>query len=284
MSDEELAEMTVDSVGLEEAATSEENEPVENVEVDEPETEQEEEAEPDQAEETDQEAEPESEVKEEPAKDKKNGVQKRINELTLKRKEAERKADELEVRLQELEGRKQAEKDHQVKPNIDDFEDYEQYENALVDFKVEAKLKLERHDESVKQQQVKTKQVAQAFNERVLKANLEGYKEAFEALGESKALPPHLIDVLLEHEKGPHLVKYLGEHLDVADSLNNVSPQQALLKLGELSANLSNVKKTKQITKAPDPIDTIKGSGTKSKDFDDMDVGEIMKMLKKNKR
>jgi hypothetical protein len=284
MSDEELAEMTVDSVGLEEAATSEENEPVENVEVEEPETEQEEEAESDQVEQTDQEAEPESEVKEEPAKDKKNGVQKRINELTLKRKEAERKADELEVRLQELEGRKQVEKDHQVAPNIDDFEDYEAYETKLIDFKVEEKLKHERYNESVRTKQIRGQQVQAAFNDRVSKADLEGYKEASEALIESKALPPHLIGDLLEHEKGPELVKFLGEHLDVADSLNNMTQNQALLKLGELSVNLSNVKKTKQITKAPDPIDTISGSGTKSKDTDDMDVGEIIKMLRKKKR
>ncbi len=265
MKDEEQAEMTVDSVGLEEAAPSEEKDPVETADV-EPDP-----VEPEQGEAQENEPESKSEGEEEPEPDKakKTGFQKRINKLTLRQKEAERRADALELENQELKGRNQVEQDNQTEPLIDDFDDYSAYEKALVDFKANEKFKKYRDDESVKKQEIKAQDVQRTFNERVEKANIDGFKEASAALIESRTLPGNLVNVLLEHEKGPELVHYLGSHLDFADSLNNLSPQRALLKLGELSVNLLNVKKTKRITKAPDPMKVLTGgSSIRSQDGD----------------
>ncbi len=72
----------------------------------------------------------------------------------------------------------------------------------------------------------------------------------------------------MQHDKGPQLAHYLGKHLDVAESIN-------LMKLGEISAQLANVKPTKQPSAAPDPIKPVKPGGSLNKSEDEKSMAEI---------
>ena len=79
----------------------------------------------------------------------------------------------------------------------------------------------------------------------------------------------------MQSEKGPQIAHYLGKHLDVADVIATASPMVAAMKLGEISAQLSNTKPTKQPSAAPDPIEPVKAGGKLNKNAEDMSMDEI---------
>jgi hypothetical protein len=72
----------------------------------------------------------------------------------------------------------------------------------------------------------------------------------------------------MEGDKGPKIVAYLADHLDIADGLSPFG-------LGQLSAKLSASKPAQQ-TKASDPIKPVKPGGAIRKKMSDMSVEEII--------
>jgi hypothetical protein len=63
----------------------------------------------------------------------------------------------------------------------------------------------------------------------------------------------------------------------MADKLATMSPQQAMMELGRISANMSAQPNIK-LSAAPDPIVPISSGGSLSKDLGEMSMDEIYNM------
>jgi hypothetical protein len=155
-------------------------------------------------------------------------------------------------------------------PDYDDFDTDQEYYAATA--KHEAKQAIEAF--KVEQTQGKVagdrKSALEGFSQKVADANIPDYDVKANTLMDSVGMRPDTLEALYEMEgdKGPKVVAYLAEHLDVADGLTP-------FKLGQLSAQLSATKPVQQ-TKASNPITPIKPNGVVRKNLSDLSVEEII--------
>lgn len=211
----------------------------------------------------------ESEGEQQPELD---NVQKRINKITAEKHEARREAEELRKRLEALESKP---KEAAKKPELSEFDyDDDAYQAALVDYRVQKALE----DRDLKLNQAEQARRAQeqqiVFNDRIEKLKKPDFWEVANAV---PTLAPEVVNTLMEAEDGASLIYHLGTHLDQADKLASMSPNQALLEIGRMSASL-NKKKTVKLSAAPEPIDPINSGGSLSKKIEDMSMEEIYRL------
>jgi hypothetical protein len=260
---------------LDQAATPEEETPVveESAPLEVEETEQQETQEPEANEE--EAPQDDSQAKED---SKGDAVQKRINEITAKRRQAERENQELKSRLDALEQKQAQATAAQGPPKLEDFDyDDEAFNKAQVDYQVNQKLIAAEVENQRKQAEQQKAKADADFVQRVKEANIEGFEDVVGNLVDTVLLPSQIVDAIQSDEKGPELVFYLGQHLDKADEIVRMPPVQAALELGKISAKLGNMKPTKKTTKAPSPPPTITGGGGISKEPADMSMDEVMR-------
>jgi len=192
------------------------------------------------------------------------GVQKRLDELTRLRYEAERRADQ--ERQERIEWQKRAMGEQKpivqaTKPTVEQYGTYEDFMEALSDWKVEQRLASERAEREQQAQRETTAKKAMTYQERVQKAisKYEDYEQI--AHGNHWTPTPDMRDAILESEMGPDLAYYLGNNPDEAIRISGLSPAAQNRELGKLEVKLSHPPKP-QPTKAPAPIEP---SGSKAK-------------------
>lgn len=203
-----------------------------------------------------QEAEIVEEQQEAPKKD--NSVQKRIDELTRKSREAEREAQYWQQRA--LGNEKTAEKPLE-EPKLEDFEDPKEFIKAATKYAIQEEKKAlaaERASEA-EAKVLETKTSTWVERQNSARESITDYDEVVS----SADLPVqnHIRDALLDSEKGPELVYHLAKNPDVLDRLNSLSPLQAAMEIGRLEAKLATpAAASKPVSNAPPPIKTV-GSG-----------------------
>lgn len=238
---------------------------------------------------------------------RKNGFKKRINKLNERARQAEERAIRAEERARYLEEESRKGKSGQSdkpdpkktensgRPRPEDFEDRNDYEDALVDWKLEqresaAKAKSEQDDGR------------KVFNEKLSKFN-EGVQalakkiEDFEETLESNEvdISPTLRMLLLDSENGPELAYHLAKNQDEMTRICKMSPTEAARALGKFEAkHLSSPaqesgetnKETKRTTKAPPPTTPLKGKSTATPGAyrDDFTLAEYEKWLEETSR
>ena len=199
------------------------------------------------------------EPKVEPKASESKGVQARFNQLTAEKYAEKRRADEFERRLQDLESKPKLEA---KEPKEEDF-DYDDAAFSKANLTYQVQQELQKRDE-LQQAQTRKQQEQQQlseFNERITKLGKDDYVEKANAL---PSFPNGVTDALIQAKNGPEIVYYLGQHLDVADSIANMSPPQAMMELGRISANMS-VKKEVKTSAAPEPIETLRSGSVIAK-------------------
>jgi hypothetical protein len=149
------------------------------------------------------------------------------------------------------------------KPQLDSYEDYEQYNEALVDWKFnqrdaqqvvnnqaesEARAKQERIDGF--EQRASTFRAKQADFDEVARS-----PEISHVYGQA----PHLADIVESSEAGPEIAYYFGNNPDIAANIASMSPYQAAIEVGKLEAKVTTAPKPKNITQAPTPITPVGG-------------------------
>lgn len=203
------------------------------------------------------------------------GVQKRINKLTYEKNQALREA---EVWKRKFESSTPVnEPAPEAPPTLESFDfDEEKYNAALVKYEVKkatASIKEELLIESI---QKKKQQRNKEFAQKIQKANIPGYYETAQELTQTVIFPPETVDVIQDDENGPHIVDYLGKHLDVADRIASLPPLRAASEIGKISVQLENLKKKKP-TKTPNPPKRLSGGGSPlKKNLEDMSLEEIL--------
>ena len=191
----------------------------------------------------------------------------RINELTKRAHEAEREAQ----RWREAAERKTA--DPSEKPNPDKFGSYDEYVEALADWKAD-----QRVAESFKRRDAERSQAAEArAAEAKAQAWAERQSEFREAtpdydavVGKSAVqIAPHVVDTLLDSESGPELAYHLAKRPETVKRINALSPLSAARELGRIEATLSNpaAPQFKPASKAPAPITPVRSSAPAAVDL-----------------
>jgi hypothetical protein len=258
---------------------------------------------------------PDVKPKEETKPETKDAVQKRIDEITKKRRTAERERDfekkkrlELEAEVKKLKAAIPA-KD---KPKKEDFEDQDAYIEALVDWKADQKIKGVQ-EEAVKVTEEDTeKEALQEFNDKIVSAVEQGrekYKDFDQlVMVDTLIMPPEMTSIILESEIAADIMYYFGSNPDESAEIAKLSPLKAAKKIAEIEAELVKdipkendsqlgdleddetnkntnlpVKPKVKVTKATPPIKPVKQTGVVEKDPSQMTMAEYRVWRENNK-
>jgi len=206
-------------------------------------------------------------------------TRKRIAEEAFKRREAERKAQEYEARLKELEARNSGLGERpEIPPKPEGWEsDYEQRLDAYIQAEKEAALydaRLEAQGQQEAQQQEAKERERQEASQKALQGFVSRANEAKVDLGQLDAagraianwgVSPGVQDFIVEQDLGPQIVMHLASNIDALDELAKLPPERAGVYIEsvikpKLSAN------ARKSTKAPPPTEVISGRGTPQKE------------------
>jgi len=218
-------------------------------------------------------------------------VKKRIGELTKKWRTAERERDferekiqELEVKLAEL----SAKVVDDSKPNKEDFDDEDEYIEALTDWKIESKLKALQKDSTgsnLKKREVDTEINAESeiyvgLGDAIENGNKKYKDFAKVALNKDLILSPEVAKIILDTDIPEDLMYFLGENPDESERISGLDQVRAAKEIGKLEIKLEKKKEEvvkptiRKQSKAPEPIIPLRSEGVTEKDPNKMSPAE----------
>lgn len=205
------------------------------------------------------------------------GAEARIDELTRKFREQERRAEYFE-RLATGQQAPPSAQEAAPRPKLDDFADYDAYIDALTDWKVDQKL--ETRNQSA-QQQAQAGLRATTWESRVEEAR-SSIADYDTVVGSSELpIAAHVADALMDSERGPELAYHMATHPEVVDRLNRMSPVKAAMELGKLETSLT-APVVKAASKAPPPVSPIKTTAsTQPTDLSRANMDDYIEMRRK---
>lgn len=196
------------------------------------------------------------------SKPKKKGVQERIDELTRQRHEKERA---LETARQEAEYWKsqvvqKPQEQPQVqtgRPQVEQFTSYEDYLEALSDYKVNEKLAVVQQEQTAAQQRQRLLE-----QQRIVHEKGDSIADDFVEVVYNPELliSQEVAELAFDSEKGAEILYYLGKNPSESERISRLSPVAAAREIGRLEASLS-MPSPKLTTSAPPPIKSISGGG-----------------------
>ena len=226
---------------------------------------------------------------EEPADSKK--VQKRINKLTKKMRTAERENEFNKKRADELE-KKLKEYDFEVpgddKPLKVDFDDEDEYIEALTDWKIEKKLG-KTQQIAAKDEQIEAEQDAVKESYGELDNAIDSGKEKYEdftdlVMDKDLVISSEVTQILLDTEIPEDIMYYLASNPEESERISNLDPLRVAKEIGKIENSLETAeknevkklvkKKVKKQSKAPAPISSVRTDGVTEKDPNKMSPKE----------
>lgn len=214
---------------------------------------------------------PEPEIEKVEPEVKEDGFQKRINKVTADKYAEKRRADDLQRKIDEMETARPAAVKGDA-PKLEDF-DYDEsaFNAAVIDHKVNEAVNRQVATQNESAKNASAQEAQNAFNERIVEFGKDDFNEVASSVPQ---LPTGVAEALVSSDNGAELIYHLGTHLDQADKLANMTPNQAIMELGRISANLSAQPNIKT-SAAPDPITPISSGGSLSKDIGEMSMEEL---------
>lgn len=200
------------------------------------------------------EAESEEQARDDKGRFKGDGVQKRIDELTRARREAERQAEYWQGVATQT-----AQVDADDEPRLDQFVDNDgipdtaKYTKAMVRWAAKQAV-AETQREQAAQSANYARQSAWEAREAQTKASIPDYDAVVPV--STVPIKPHVVELLMESDMGPSLAYHLAKNPDVAAKLNNMSERRAGIELGILQTTLT-APAVKVPSNAPTPITPI---------------------------
>lgn len=198
----------------------------------------------------------------EPQKPKAKGVQKRLDELTRLRYDAERDRDHWrEVALRNQPQPKAPEptpQPTQGKPSLDQFESYEAYTEALTDWKVGEALRAQERQMQERTVQTEAQRRQEEFQSRVsaFSAEVEDFHQV--AMNPSLPVSDAMAEAIQSSDIGPQLLYHLGQNPQEAARIAGLPPYLAAMELGRLSARLT-APQPRRNPSAPAPVKPLGG-------------------------
>jgi len=207
-------------------------------------------------------------------------VRKRIDKIVWQREEARREAEHWKRLANQQKPVEEKPVEDPTKPRADQFQSFEEYTEALTEWKVESRLKKAQEDYQSRSQQERFLSAKQQFDERAEKVREQypDYDELFESAAISEAMAP----TILESEQGPELAMYLAKNPEVARKIYRLGPTQAARELGKIEAKLDDLLQPKTVTDAKPPLKPVKPKGDAPDGLDDdLDIKTWMKRRNK---
>ena len=161
-----------------------------------------------------------------------------------------------------------------ARPDQDSFESYEDYAEALVEWKVDQKFQqteARQHESIARDRAQRAEETAVAAHSARIDA-FRGEHEDFDAVvtaGKDLPLSRPMQDAVVNSESGPALMYYLCQNPEECDRIAGMHPVMALKEMGKLEARVETastgpVSSADSITKAPPPIKPVGGGATAS--------------------
>ena len=225
---------------------------------------------------------PEPGQQEEQKPKSKGGFQKRIDKLTSEKYDLQRKVEEYEAKLKTLPPPQPEAKTQEGKPQPETFKTYEEYVDALADWKIEQKMAALQRQEIETAQKEHAKAVFSAHEQRVAEAQ-ERYTDWDDVRKnldtEEYQVPEAAFFAIPEQENSADVLYYLAQNPDECAELRDLSPVAAASRIGRISAMLAKEEPApapKPVTKAPPPVKHVGGSSSKSAvPLDQMDMASF---------
>lgn len=193
------------------------------------------------------------------------GVKKRIDKVTRQKYEAIAEANRLKA---EIEALKAQTAPKQIEPQMQDFDTFDDYTNALAEYKYNQKTQAQAQQYN---QQAQAQKVAQEWQSKVekVRAVAPDFDVVFNNVA-SIEFAPMALEAVAEHPKGAEIAYMLGKDVGEAYRIAALPPYQQLMAIGELAAK-TNVPKPKTVSSAPAPIKPVTGGASSNTPPTDMD-------------
>lgn len=221
---------------------------------------------------------------------RRNGISKRIGELTQARREAEARAERAEREAAALREQAQAKaKDGgESEPKLDQFDDYAEYVRAVSRWEArQATVAAQNEAMEARQRAAAEERKARITAEYQAKADLAREKFSdFDAVAYRQDVPVSqtMVEAIMESDLGAELQYFWGQNPDEAARIAVMSPQAALLAIGRLEARIASQPAPSKVTKAPDPISPVAARATAPKSLDEMTDEEYVAFRREQKR
>lgn len=202
---------------------------------------------------------------------KSKGVQKRIDELVREREEWKRQAQDLtQIYQRQSHVTPEVKPTETVfpdlpKPRSDQFETYDDFIEAVADWKAETKIRQVR----VEQQQVSQAQTLTNWHQKAR----EKYADWGEKFTNSVNISPVMGEVLLDSPNGIDLGYFLANNPAEATRIFQLPPARQAYELGKLENRMMQPKQ-KTTTNAPTPTSPVGGKEIPSKSPENMTYEE----------
>jgi len=216
------------------------------------------------------------EVESEPKTEYSKALQKRFDDLTKKRRTAERERDyERDLRLKAEEELKKLKSTipSKDKPKVEDFDSQEEYDEALATWAAEKKLNEYKAEVAKADEEKKVKDDIHTVNELLDEAISTGrdkYEDFDKVVLEPKELPftQALVDTILDSEIADEIMYYLAKNPDDLADISKLNARRAAREITLIETKLLSVAKKKDVTsakneptpKTPKPSESSEGS------------------------
>lgn len=211
---------------------------------------------------------------------KSNGVQQRINDITAKRYQEQRRADELQAKLDALEAQKPAQPvqtENLVAPSLPediyDEDAMKKYHGDMVEFsrksaETAATSIYERQQQQGQEQaqQVKQKEVLDKYTTNALRdgVDLDKLRVAEQTINQS-GISPELGAFIMNDPNGAKIATYLADNPSEMYEIVGMDPVSAGIQIAN-QIKPKVLSQTPKVSNAPDPIPEVTGGGFVEKD------------------
>jgi hypothetical protein len=232
--------------------------------------------------ETDEEAEQEEqEQAEEEQPKKKGGFQRRIDRLTREKAELADRLSRIEQDLAQRAAKPADEKREEPKqpaandgkPTPENFKTWEEYTEALTDWKLDQREKAKKADEEKRTSEEQRKAAQSRWNEQVEKGRDE-FDDFDEVVVQSKRPASAVVQqFILKSDVGYRVAHELGRDAGLLDKINRLDPIDAVRELSKIEAKHTAAQKAPEekpkVTKAPKPVKPVTGKVKTAPRIDD---------------
>lgn len=222
-----------------------------------------------------------------PATPPKDTVQKRIDELTKKRRDAERLADnekakrlELEQELEKL----RAAQGQDGKPRPEDFDTEAEFLEALTDWKLDQKAQKSTKEATEGKEKEEIKKTSEELDAKFERGRKKHADFDTLVLADNLKISPVMVDTILFSDAAEDVLYYLGQHPDESAKIAALPPLRVAHELGKIEARLTAPPPRKKTTQAPDPITPVTTTAVGDKDPATMTPKEYRAWRERDKR
>jgi len=188
----------------------------------------------------------------------KDGVSKRIDELTKARRTAERDADYWRQQAQQKEPEKPVEAFVEPLKTLQDFDyDEAKYQSHLFSKAQEGAVTEAKRVLKEEQSFEASSRKISSFRgrEAEFSKDVDDYHDV--VTDPRLNINQTMADVATDMENGPEVLYYLGKNPDIADEISRLPPLSAARELGRIEAKVLNKESGKTVSEAPKPTPKI---------------------------